>query len=122
MANKIPTIPPIPFKSLIVLFFAIQLAGCAAHSVDIKKVQDAKNYQDLVDAIDRLDCLQVDGLKKCRYQDMVFNIFTLQRSEQLFHFTIDSRDRITDRQLIENLTTYHIFSRPQLPAGFDEFK
>jgi hypothetical protein len=119
MAYSIPTIP---FKSLIVLFFTFHLAGCAAHSVDIKKVQDAKSYQDIVNAVDRLECKQVDVLKQCIYQDIVFNIFTLQRSEQLFYFTINSRDQIMDKNLIENTTTYHIFSPPQLPATFDEFK
>ncbi|RQW89019.1 MAG: hypothetical protein EHM79_04525 [Geobacter sp.] len=119
MAIKIPTIF---FNWLIILIFAVHLAGCAAHSVDIKKVQDAKNYQDLVDAVDRLECTQIDALKKCFYRDMVFNVFTLQKSEQLFSFTIDSHDQITDRNLLENSTTYHIFSRPQLPSAFDEFK
>jgi hypothetical protein len=119
MANKIPVIP---LKPLIFLYFALHLAGCAAHSVDIKKVQDVKNFQELVDAVDHLECTQVDALKQCIYKDMAFNIFSMQRSEQLFRFAIDSHDQITDRNLIENSTTYHIFSRPQLPAAFNEFK
>lgn len=105
------------------LLYCLPLAGCCAtRFANIQEVQKAKTYHELIDLLDYLDCYDVDLFKECLYSLNSFNVLTLERRDQIFRFTLNSRGQIIKKQLNEFSTSYHLLPPTELPDYVSEFR
>ena len=109
-------------RLLPILLTTILLDGCVGRAVTLKSVQDARNYQDLIDVCGRLDCKQAEIFQECLCHTRSFSIVSLKSRSQVFRFWLDGHDHIVDRYLYETSTTYHLLPRFRLPPALDDFR